>query len=86
MDQDTCYWNKKTELNKDETRAVIMQVYARLQEKGYNPVMQLVGYLITGDPAYITNHGGARSMITKIDRHDALVWITEGYLDGLDGP
>ena len=46
----------------------LMQIYAALKEKGYNPVGQIVGYILSEDPTYITNHAGARQMIARIDR------------------
>ena len=50
----------------------VMQVYDALKEKGYNPVGQIVGYILTEDPTYITNHNGARQMISRIDREELL--------------
>lgn len=50
----------------------LLRVYAALKEKGYGPVEQIVGYILTDDPTYITNHAKARHLITKIDRFDLL--------------
>ena len=50
----------------------LMQIYAALKEKGYNPVGQIVGYILSEDPTYITNHAGARQMIARIDREELL--------------
>lgn len=58
----------------------VVQIYAALQEKGYNPVGQIVGYILTEDPTYITNHKGARQMISRIDREELLKEIIEEYL------
>ena len=58
----------------------IMQVYNALQEKGYNPVGQIVGYILTEDPTYITNHNGARQMISRIDREELLKDLIADYL------
>ena len=58
----------------------MMQVYDALKEKGYNPVGQIVGYILTEDPTYITNHDGARSIISRIDREELLKDIIEAYL------
>lgn len=58
----------------------IMQVYDALKEKGYSPVGQIVGYILTEDPTYITNHNGARQMICRIDREELLRDIIEEYL------
>ncbi len=51
-------------------KEILDNVYASLEEKGYNPVNQLVGYIISGDPAYITSYNEARSQIKKIDRNE----------------
>ena len=59
----------------------VMQVYNALREKGYNPVVQIVGYILTEDPTYITNHDGARNIISRIDREELLKDIIETYLD-----
>lgn len=58
----------------------MMQVYDALKEKGYSPVGQIVGYILTEDPTYITNHDGARSIISRIDREELLKDIIEAYL------
>ena len=57
----------------------VMQVYDALQEKGYNPVGQIVGYILTEDPTYITNHNGARGIISRIDREELLKDIAADY-------
>lgn len=66
---------------KDLTKAVLDEVYKSLEEKGYNPVDQLVGYLISGDPTYITNYNGARSLISKLERYEILEEVLKAYLD-----
>ena len=60
---------------------ILTSVYEALQEKGYNPVNQIVGYILSEDPTYITNHKSARSLICKIDRDDLLVVLLRHYLD-----
>ena len=65
------------------TRDVLFAVYAALAEKGYDPVSQLVGYLLSGDPTYITSHRGARSLIRTIDRDKLLEELVASYL-GID--
>jgi uncharacterized protein (UPF0297 family) len=57
----------------------LRRIYDALQEKGYHPIGQLVGYILTEDPTYITNHNGARQLIRKIDRDDLLREIVENY-------
>ena len=60
----------------------IIQVYDALREKGYNPVGQIVGYILTEDPTYITNHNGARNTISRIDREGLLKDIVACYFEG----
>lgn len=59
---------------------VLRTVYEALTEKGYNPINQIVGYLLTEDPTYITNHMGARAMICKLDRDELLQELVKEYL------
>ena len=61
-------------------RQVLHAVYDALSEKGYNPTNQIVGYLLTEDPTYITNYNGARSMICKLDRDELLQELVQCYL------
>ena len=63
-----------------QNRRILQEVYAALLEKGYNPVNQLVGYLLSEDPTYITNHWNARSLIRKIDRDELLGSMLRAYL------
>lgn len=65
----------------NEMRKILMSVYDALKEKGYNPVSQIVGYILSEDPTYITNHNNARSLIRKIDRDELLQTIVKEYLD-----
>ena len=62
-----------------EIRAVLTEVYRALKEKGYNPINQLVGYILSEDPTYITTYQGARSLIRKIDRDDLLQALLKSY-------
>ena len=64
-----------------EIRRVLGSVYQALKEKGYNPINQLVGYIISEDPTYITNHNGARSLIRKVDRDELLALLLKRYLN-----
>ena len=59
---------------------VLAKVYEALQEKGYNPVTQIVGYLLSGDPTYITNHKNARALIMKAERDDIVSELVENYI------
>ena len=66
--------------DKDNMRRILRTVFDALQEKGYNPVNQIVGYLLTEDPTYITNYNNARSMICKLDRDELLQELVKCYL------
>jgi uncharacterized protein (UPF0297 family) len=67
-------------LEKASTREILMDVYTALQEKGYNPINQIVGYIMSGDPTYITSHNGARNKIRKLERDDILEELVTCYL------
>lgn len=60
---------------------VLRQVYAALKEKGYNPVTQIVGYIMSGDPTYITNYQSARALIMRVERDELLTELVEHYID-----
>ena len=64
---------------------ILMSVYNSLKEKGYDPINQLVGYLLSGDPTYITSYGQARSMICRLERDEIMEELVRVYLKGLDG-
>ena len=61
-------------------RETLMQVYDALKEKGYNPINQIVGYILSEDPTYITTHNNARNLIRKIDRDTLLQSLVKYYL------
>ena len=64
-----------------EMKRTLTTVYDALKEKGYNPINQIVGYLLSEDPTYITNHNNARSLICKIDRDELMQELVQFYLD-----
>ena len=64
-----------------QTKQALTDVYAALVEKGYNPINQIVGYILSEDPTYITNHKNARAIITKLDRDELLKILVANYLD-----
>ena len=66
--------------DKDNMRQVLRNVFDALNEKGYNPINQIVGYLLTEDPTYITNYNNARTMICKLDRDELLQELVRCYL------
>jgi len=65
----------------NQARKIILTVYQALKEKGYSPLNQLIGYLISGDPAYVTSHCNARSLIRQVERDELLEEIVSYYLD-----
>lgn len=64
----------------DEIRHILTTVYAALEDKGYNPINQIVGYILSEDPTYITNHNSARTLIRKLDRDELLQVLVRSYL------
>ncbi|MBQ3405060.1 MAG: IreB family regulatory phosphoprotein [Oscillospiraceae bacterium] len=64
-----------------ETKEILQTVYTSLQLKGYNPINQLVGYILSEDPTYITNYKNARSLICKLDRDELLRELLMSYLE-----
>ena len=64
-----------------DVHMILERVYEALQEKGYNPVNQMVGYIMSGDPTYITSHNGARSLIMKVERDEILEELMAVYID-----
>ncbi len=63
-----------------EIKSILSSVYQALQEKGYNPINQIVGYILSEDPTYITNHNNARALIRKVDRDELLQALVKYYL------
>jgi uncharacterized protein (UPF0297 family) len=71
---------RAVESEKLDIRQILTQVFQALEEKGDNPIDQLVGYLMSGDPAYITNHRDARSLIKRVERDELLEVLLRNYL------
>ena len=78
-DKDTVKFTVPSD-DKENMRRILRNVYEALTEKGYNPVNQIVGYLLTEDPTYITNYNNARSMICKLDRDELMQVLVREYL------
>ena len=66
--------------NESEARKILVSVYTALSEKGYNPVNQIVGYILSGDPTYITSHSNARVLIRKLERDELLEELVDNYI------
>ena len=64
-----------------EMRKILGEVYTALKEKGYKPISQIVGYLLSEDPTYITTHNNARSLIRKVDRDELMQALVKNFLD-----
>ena len=69
-----------SQLKELETKQVLRQVYDALVEKGYNPINQIVGYILSEDPTYITSYNNARGLITKLDRDELMKILVNSYL------
>lgn len=68
-----------------DARSIIMSVYAALKAKGYDPITQIVGYIISGDPTYITSYNNARSMIKRLERDEILEELVRFYVRSNEG-
>ena len=79
MDHNTIKFSVPVD-NSAEMKQILTEVYRSLTEKGYNPINQIVGYLLPEDPTYITNHNNARSLICKLDRDELLQELVRHYL------
>ena len=77
------YTRKFNVISKDnQTREILSAVYEALRVKGYDPISQIIGYIVSEDPTYITNHNGARSLICRLDRDELLKELLTSYLKG----
>lgn len=68
------------EMAEQTIKEILTKVYKALEEKGYNPINQISGYLLSGDPAYITSYNNARALIHQIDRDEIVRHLVKGYL------
>ena len=68
------------EVREADMKRILLTVYDALKEKGYNPISQIVGYLLSEDPTYITTHNNARSLVRRIDRDELLKAMVRSYL------
>ncbi|WP_058485400.1 IreB family regulatory phosphoprotein [Defluviitalea phaphyphila] len=79
-------FNETVQFNVDKEKAneiknILFEVYEALKEKGYNPINQMVGYILSGDPTYITSYNNARSKIHKLERDEILEELVKNYLE-----
>lgn len=82
VDNETMMFNVDND-RANETREILVTICRALEEKGYNPINQIVGYIISGDPTYITNHNNARSIIRRIERDELLEEFVSFYLKNM---
>ncbi|NLC67872.1 MAG: IreB family regulatory phosphoprotein [Clostridiaceae bacterium] len=80
VDKETMMF-KMEKSNADQAREILTTIYQALKERGYNPINQIVGYILSGDPTYITNHKNARNMVRKLERDELLEEILKYYLE-----
>ena len=80
MDHNTIKFSVPVD-NSAEMKQILTEVYRSLTEKGYNPINQIVGYIMSGDPTYITSHKSARSLIMKVERDEILEELMENYIE-----
>ena len=81
MDSENTIFFKVEKEKKSNSKQILKQVYEALVEKGYNPINQIVGYILSGDPTYITSHNNARSLIMKVERDEILEELMSVYID-----
>ncbi|AKG04242.1 MULTISPECIES: IreB family regulatory phosphoprotein [Salimicrobium] len=77
----TMKFNSPEDPENREIESILMNVYDALQEKGYNPINQIVGYLLSGDPAYIPRHREARNLIRNVERDELIEELVKSYLN-----
>ena len=80
LDKNTHLFDKQVE-NPISVEDILQQVYIVLKDKGYNPVNQIVGYIMSGDPTYITSYNNARSLIMKVERDELLEELLKNYIE-----
>ena len=80
MTNDETMFFQKPKQEKAQTKEILKEVYEALTEKGYNPINQIVGYILSGDPTYNTSHKGARNLIRQIERDELLEKMVKNYI------
>ena len=81
MDVQNTQYFRAVQENKMDVKEVLKLVYEAMTEKGYNPVNQIVGYVMSGDPTYITSHKSARSLIMKVERDEIVDELLKSYIE-----
>ena len=78
--EETMFFKTPRDESSETTKEILKQVYEALNEKGYNSINQIVGYILSGDPTYITSHKGARNLIRQIERDELLEKMVKNYI------
>ena len=84
MDKDVTqiiYTESQNDGNEVDVKEIFAKVYAALKEKGYNPTNQIVQYIMSGEPLFITSHNGARALITKVERDELVEELVKSYIE-----
>ena len=80
MERNTILFTNPEKKNEQTTEEILNTVYSALEEKGYNAIDQMVGYILSGDPSYITGHNNARNLIRKVERDDLVEELLRKFL------
>jgi len=80
MERNTILFTNPEKKNEQTTEEILNTVYSALEEKGYNAIDQMVGYILSGDPSYITSHNNARNLIRKVERDDLVEELLRKFL------
>ncbi len=81
MDKDTIMFNNPEKVQNKTIEIILRSVYEALEEKGYQPIDQMVGYILSGDPSYITGHNNARNLVKQIERDDLVEALLKNFLN-----
>jgi uncharacterized protein (UPF0297 family) len=81
LDRNTIVFSTEEKEHVQTTKEILKSVYDALEEKGYDPINQMVGYILSGDPSYITSYGNARNLIKHIERDDLVEELLKSYLE-----
>ena len=81
MDRNTIVFSTDDKEHEQTTKDILKLVFLALEEKGYDPTNQIVGYILSGDPSYITSYGNARNLIKHIERDDLVEELLKSYLE-----
>ena len=81
MDRDTIMYTSPEKVQDKTIEMILQQVYHALEEKGYQPLDQMVGYILSGDPSYITGHNNARNLVRQVERDDLVEALLKNFFN-----